>query len=51
MVDRYPEFPGGCLIDLGKNRRSENTFSDATLDEFERVTRALVAKDLETVDG
>jgi ribosomal peptide maturation radical SAM protein 1 len=45
------EFPGGCLIDLDKNRRGENTFSDATLDEFERVTRALVAEDLETVDG
>jgi ribosomal peptide maturation radical SAM protein 1 len=45
------EFPGGCLIDLDKNRRGENTFSDATLDEFERVTRALFADDLETVDG
>jgi hypothetical protein len=45
------EFPGGCLIDLDKNRRGENTFSDATLDEFERVTRALAAEDLETVNG
>jgi magnesium-protoporphyrin IX monomethyl ester (oxidative) cyclase len=45
------EFPGGCLIDLDKNRRGENTFSDATLNEFERVTRALVAEDLETVGG
>lgn len=35
------EFPGGCLNDLAKSRRSADTFSAEALDAFERQTRGL----------
>jgi len=36
------EFPGGCLHDHARARRSLETFSATALDEFERQTRALL---------